>query len=80
MPSVSEACPCWSVVQITTDFHGRASLTLAQIGNGASVSAARPCWSVVQNVVLARMNSGRLRWIMPLRCWMGSLRVRMYLG
>jgi len=28
----------------------------------------------------SRMNSGRFAWIMPLRCWMGSLRVRMYLG
>ena len=42
--------------------------------------AARLRWPVVQNVVPSRMNSGRLRWMMPLRCWMGSLRVRMYLG
>lgn len=46
----------------------------------AFAARERPCWSVVQNVVPARMNSGRLRWMMPLRCWMGSLRVRMYLG
>ena len=38
----------WSVVQeLTTDIHGRGSLTFAQIGNGASVSAARLRWSVV---------------------------------
>ena len=35
---------------------------------------------VVQNPVPSCMNSGRFAWMMPLRCWMGSLRVRMYLG
>ena len=33
-----------------------------------------------QNITPLCMNSGRFAWMMPLRCWMGSLRVRMYLG
>ena len=34
---------------------------------------ARLRWPVVQNVVPSRMNSGRLRWMMPLRCWNGKI-------
>ena len=37
-------------------------------------------WPVVQNAVPSRMNSGRFACMMPLRCWMGSLRVRTYFG
>ena len=33
-----------------------------------------------QNMVPSRMNSGRFACMMPLRCWMGSLRVRTYFG
>ena len=68
-----------SGLEITTDVHGR-RWNAAPTRNCASVSVARLRWPVVQNAVPSRMNSGRLRWMMPLRCWMGSLRVRMYLG
>ena len=45
-----------------------------------ATSVASMCWPVVQNAVPSRMNSGRFACMMPLRCWMGSLRVRMYFG
>jgi len=33
-----------------------------------------------QKVLPSCMNSGMLAWMMPSRCWMGSLRVNRYLG
>lgn len=33
-----------------------------------------------QKVLPSCMNSGMLAWMMPSRCWMGSLRVSRYLG